>query len=71
MDKLFPRNEGTVDRVVRVVLGLGLVSLVFVGPQTPFGWLGIIPIVTGALGSCPLYRPFGINTAGKGKQAGA
>lgn len=72
MDKLFPRNEGTVDRVVRVVLGLVLVSLVFVGPQTPFGWLGLILVLTGAMGSCPLYRPFGINTTGEGgKKASA
>ena len=59
---LFPRNEGVVDRVARVVLGAGLVSLVFVGPHTPFGWLGVIFIATGALGSCPLYRVFGIST---------
>lgn len=64
MDKLFPKNEGMVDRAVRVVLGLALLSLVFIGPQTPFGWLGLVLVVTGALGSCPLYRPFGINTAG-------
>lgn len=59
---LFPRNEGTMDRVARVVLGAGLVSLVFVGPQTPLGWLGAIFIVTGAIGSCPLYRVFGFST---------
>lgn len=59
---LFPRNEGAVDRVARVVLGAGLVSLVFVGPQTPLGWLGVIFIVTGAIGSCPLYRVFGFST---------
>ncbi|MEW6429916.1 MAG: DUF2892 domain-containing protein [Myxococcota bacterium] len=64
MDKLFPNNEGMADRVVRVVLGLVLISLVFVGPQTPFGWLGVILVATGAIGSCPLYRVFGINTAG-------
>lgn len=68
MDKLFPKNEGMADRVVRVVLGLVLISLVFVGPQTPFGWLGVILVATGAIGSCPLYRPFGINTAGSDKK---
>lgn len=59
---LFPRNEGVVDRVARVALGAGLVSLVFVGPHTPFGWVGAIFVVTGLIGSCPLYRVFGIST---------
>lgn len=62
LDKLLPRNEGTVDRTVRVVLGLVLLSLVFVGPQTPWGWIGLIPLITGLLGRCPLYRLFGMNT---------
>lgn len=57
-----PVNEGFADRAIRVVLGLFLVSLVFVGPQTPWGWLGVIPLVTGIVGFCPLYRLFGINT---------
>jgi len=61
---MFARNEGTVDRIVRVVAGLAILSLVFIGPQTPWGWLGIVPIVTGALGSCPVYSLFGINTCG-------
>lgn len=61
---MFARNEGTVDRVVRVLAGLVLVSLVFVGPQTPWGWIGVVPIVTGALGTCPVYSLFGINTCG-------
>jgi len=65
MDKLFPKNEGMADRVVRVVLGLLLISLVFVGPKTPFGWLGVILVATGAIGSCPLYRVFGFDTAGR------
>jgi hypothetical protein len=62
MDKLLPRNEHTIDRAVRVVLGLGLLSLVFVGPQTMLGLLGIVPLATGLLGSCPLYTLFGIGT---------
>ncbi len=44
------RNEGTIDRVLRVVLGLILLALVFVGPQTPWGWIGIVPLVTGLVG---------------------
>lgn len=60
--KLFPRNEASFDRVLRVLLGLGVLSLVFVGPQTPWGWLGLIPLLTGALGSCPLYTVLGVGT---------
>jgi hypothetical protein len=62
MTRLFPRNEGTIDRVLRVGLGLGVLSLVFVGPETPWGWLGVVPIVTGLLGSCPAYTVLGLST---------
>lgn len=65
MNALLKRNEGTADRLLRVALGLGLLSLVFVGPQTPLGWIGIVPLLTGTIGMCPLYRLFGINTCGK------
>ena len=56
------KNEGTVDRVVRIVLGLAMLSLVFIGPQTVWGWVGVIPLMTGFLGICPLYRVLGLNT---------
>lgn len=59
---LFPRNEGTVDRVIRIILGIALLAIVFVGPQTPLGWIGVVPLATGLLGSCPLYRIFGVCT---------
>ena len=57
------KNEGTVDRIVRIVLGLAMLSLVFIGPQTVWGWIGVIPLMTGFLGVCPLYRVLGLNTA--------
>lgn len=57
-------NEGTVDRVLRAVVGIGLISLVFVGPQTPWGWLGLVPLATALMGWCPLYTVLGINTCG-------
>jgi len=60
--KLFPANEHTVDRVLRVVAGLILLALVFVGPKTPWGWLGLIFLVTGAVGSCPIYTLTGLRT---------
>jgi hypothetical protein len=59
MRKLFQRNQGTPERVARVLLGAGLLSLVFVGPQTLFGLFGIIPLATGLLGSCPAYSVLG------------
>ena len=62
LEKLLPRNEATVDRVLRVVLGIGLLSLVFVGPQTAWGWIGIIPLATGLIGSCPAYTLLGLST---------
>ncbi|WP_461517181.1 YgaP family membrane protein [Porticoccus sp.] len=55
-------NVGTIDRVIRVVLGLVLIALVFVGPQTPWGWVGVIPLVTGLISNCPLYSILGLST---------
>jgi hypothetical protein len=57
------RNEGTLDRVVRIILGLALLALFFVGPQTWLGLVGIVPLVTGLVGFCPLYRLLGLSTA--------
>lgn len=56
------RNEGTLDRAIRIILGLALLALVFVGPQTPWGWIGLVPLITGLVGFCPLYRLLGINS---------
>ena len=58
------KNEGKVDRILRVALGLGVLSLVFVGPQTAWGWVGVVPLVTGLIGNCPVYSILGINTCG-------
>ena len=55
-------NIGKADRVIRIVLGLILISLVFVGPRTPWGWIGLIPLLTAVVSFCPLYRLIGINT---------
>ncbi len=62
MTRLFPVNEGVVDRVIRVLIGAAIVSLAFVGPKTPWAYLGVLPILTGLLGSCPAYTLFGIST---------
>ncbi len=57
-------NIGNTERVLRALVGLGLISIVFVGPQTPWGWLGLIPLATAALGWCPPYALLGISTCG-------
>jgi membrane-associated protease RseP (regulator of RpoE activity) len=62
MEVPMPRNEGVVDRVLRVFVGLAVISLVFVGPQTPWAWLGLVPLVTGLVGYCPVYALLGIRT---------
>ena len=63
-------NEGSADRVIRIVAGLVLISLVFVGPQTPLGWIGLIPLITGVVGWCPLYQALGLTTCGSNKGSG-
>jgi hypothetical protein len=62
MTQIFTQNEGSVDRVIRVVAGLAMLALVFVGPKTEWGYLGLIPLLTGVVGRCPLYSLFGIAT---------
>ena len=62
---MFATNVGSIDRIIRIVVGLVLIALVFVGPQTPWGWIGIIPLATGLLKTCPLYSLLGFNTCGK------
>ncbi|MEQ1689454.1 MAG: DUF2892 domain-containing protein [Sphingopyxis sp.] len=57
-----PCNEGNMDRTLRVLLGVILIALVFVGPHTVWGWVGVVPLLTGIFGFCPLYRLVGINT---------
>jgi hypothetical protein len=57
-----PCNEGKMDRILRVLVGLVLIALVFTGPQTPWGWIGVVPLLTGIFGYCPAYSLLGINT---------
>ncbi len=68
--KLFPQNEHVIDRVLRVILGIGILSLVFVGPHSLWGLLGLIPLATGLVGSCPIYALLGISTRGRGSPKG-
>ena len=55
-------NEAGWDRVLRVVLGLALLSLTVVGPQTWLGLLGLVPLATGVVGFCPIYKVLGLGT---------
>lgn len=55
-------NEGKIDRTLRVLVGLALLSLVFIGPESLWGLVGLVPLLTGLVGFCPLYRVLGLNT---------
>lgn len=70
MSSLFKSNTGKVDRIIRVIVGVLLVGNVFTGLQSPIGWIGIILIVTGIFGTCPVYSLLGINTKSLGEKAG-
>lgn len=56
------RNVGTADKIIRILVGIGVLALVFVGPKTPWGWLGLIPLVTALVGWCPLYTVLRVRT---------
>jgi len=56
------QNIHNVERVVRVIVGMVITSLVFIGPQSAWGWLGLIPVATGIIGWCPPYALFGFST---------
>mgnify|MGYP001826250820 FL=1 len=58
------RNEGRLDRALRIIVGAGLLALDIGGPQTAWGWVGAIPLITGLIGNCPVYSIFGVNTCG-------
>lgn len=60
-------NVGTVDRALRIILGLALLSLVFIGPQTLWGLIGLVFIATGVFRFCPVYTLLGMNTCGNSK----
>jgi hypothetical protein len=67
MEANMKTNEGAIDRVLRVIVGAGILSLAFIGPQTPWAYLGLVPLLTGLVGFCPLYAVLGINTCGARK----
>lgn len=56
------RNVGAVDRAIRLVAGIALLALVFVGPQTRWGYFGLVLIATALVGYCPIYQILGVST---------
>ena len=59
------KNVGTIDRILRIVIGAALIAGFFLYPEAQYGWLfliGIIPLATGLVSSCPLYSMLGMNT---------
>lgn len=58
------RNIGSTDRLVRIVLGIGLLLIAFEGPRTAWGYIGLVPLITGLFGYCPLYRVIGRKSLG-------
>lgn len=61
-DIVMKKNIGSVERVIRIVAGLAILSLAIVVPQSPWAYLGIIPLATGLVGWCPPYAAFGFST---------
>lgn len=64
MSSMLTRNVGTIDRVARALLGVVILAFAFTGPKSAWGYLGFIPLLTAALGTCPLYTVLGINSCG-------
>ena len=67
--KLFPTNLSATDRLIRIALGTVLLTLAFFGPKTAWGYLGLVPLVTAFVGSCPLYSLFGFSSCHVGTKA--
>jgi hypothetical protein len=59
---MMKKNIGTVDQILRILIGLVLIALVFVGPQTLWGWVGVPVILIAVFGVCPLYKIIGAST---------
>ena len=59
------KNIGSVERGIRVVAGLAILSLAVIGPKSPWAFLGAVPLLTGLIGWCPPYAVLGISTCRK------
>ena len=67
---LLKNNVGKVDRIIRVILGILLIGNVFFALQHPIGWIGVILVLTGIAGICPLYSLLGLNTKSAAERVG-
>ena len=67
---LFKHNMGKTDRIIRVILGVLLIGNVFFALKHPIGWVGVILLITGIVGICPLYSLLGINTTSASEKVG-
>ena len=56
------QNVGSIDKVVRIIIGLGLLSLTVIGPKTLWGLVGIVPLLTASFNFCPFYPLLGLST---------
>jgi len=70
MLSFLPTNEHPIDRVLRIVVGVILVSFAVVGPRAAWGYIGLLPILTGVVGMCPIYSLFGVDTCRLARKAG-
>ena len=59
---MFKSNVGGIDRILRIVIGLALIATTLTGTIGVWGWIGVVPLLTAALGSCPLYSVLGLST---------
>ena len=59
---MFKTNVGGIDRILRIVAGLALIALTLLGTIGTWGWIGVVPLATGLMSSCPLYSIIGLNT---------
>ena len=55
-------NVGNIDRIVRAVIGLALIALAWAGTIGAWGWIGVVPLLTAALGFCPIYTMLGFSS---------
>lgn len=64
MEVIIMKNVGSIDKIIRVIIGIALLSLLFLveGNMKYLGLIGIVPILTAAIGFCPIYRIFGLKT---------
>lgn len=55
-------NVGNIDRIIRIVIGLGLIGATLMGAIGAWGWIGLVPLLTGIFSRCPAYKLLGLNT---------